>query len=64
MALCRNVQQEDGILCELYVDTRSDVSDNSEMKFWTVTVTSPPLVHVKNCDLLPWLLLVTVKQVQ
>ena len=27
MALHRNVLQEDDILCELYVDTHSDVSD-------------------------------------
>jgi hypothetical protein len=27
MAVRRNVLQEDDILCELYVDTRSDVSD-------------------------------------
>jgi len=30
MVLCRNVLQEDDILCELYVDTRSDVSDYSD----------------------------------
>ena len=30
MALHKNVLQEDGILCELYADTRSDVSDNSD----------------------------------
>jgi len=30
MALHRNVLQEDDILCELYVDTRSDVSDSSD----------------------------------
>ena len=30
MALCRNVLEEDDILCELYVDTRSDVSDYSD----------------------------------
>ena len=30
MALCRNVLQEDDILCELYVDTHSDVSDYSD----------------------------------
>jgi len=29
MALRRSVLQEDDILCELYVDTRSDVSDYS-----------------------------------
>ena len=46
MALCRNVLQEDNILCELYSDTRSDVS-----KVRTVTVTSP-LVHVNSCNLL------------
>ena len=28
MGLCGNVLKEDYILCELYVDTRSDVSDN------------------------------------
>ena len=51
MALRRNVLQEDNILCELHVDTRSDVSVYSD-KVWTVTVTSPQLVHVNNCDLL------------
>jgi len=30
MALRRNVLQEDDILCELYSDTRSDVSDYSD----------------------------------
>ena len=30
MALSKNVLQEDDILCELYADTRSDVSDNSD----------------------------------
>ena len=30
MALHRNVLQEDDILCELYVDTRSDVSVYSD----------------------------------
>ena len=30
MALRRNVLQEDYILCELYLDTRSDVSDYSD----------------------------------
>ena len=30
MALRRNVPQEDDILCELYADTRSDVSDYSD----------------------------------
>jgi len=30
MALHRNVLQEDDILCELYGDTRSDVSDYSD----------------------------------
>jgi len=30
MALRRNVLQEDDILCELYADTRSDVSDDSD----------------------------------
>ena len=28
MALCRSVLKKDDILCELYVDTHSDVSDN------------------------------------
>jgi len=32
MALCRNVLQEDDILCELYSDTRSDSSDYSDSK--------------------------------
>jgi hypothetical protein len=30
MALHRNVLQEDDILCELYADTRSDISDYSD----------------------------------
>jgi len=30
MALCRNVLQEDDILCEFYADTRSDISDCSD----------------------------------
>ena len=30
MALRRNVLQEDNILCELYADTHSDVSDYSD----------------------------------
>jgi hypothetical protein len=30
MALHKNVLQEDDILCELYADTRSDVSDYSD----------------------------------
>ena len=30
MALCRNVLQEDDILCDLHSDTRSDVSDYSD----------------------------------
>jgi hypothetical protein len=30
MALRRNVVQEDNILCELYADIRSDVSDYSD----------------------------------
>jgi hypothetical protein len=30
MALCRNVVQEDDILCELYDDTHSTVSDYSD----------------------------------
>ena len=30
MALRTSVLQEDNILCELYVDTRSDVSDYSD----------------------------------
>jgi len=30
MTLNRNVLQEDDILCELYADTRSDVSDYSD----------------------------------
>ena len=34
------------------------------MIFLTVTVTSQQIVHVNNCSLLPWLLLVTVQQVQ
>jgi len=30
MALHKNVLQEDDILCELYADTRSGVSDNRD----------------------------------
>ena len=51
MALRRNVLQEDDILCALDMDTHSDVFDYSD-KVWTVTVTSPQIVHINNCDLL------------
>jgi hypothetical protein len=30
MALRKDVLQEDNILCELYADTRCDISDNSD----------------------------------
>jgi hypothetical protein len=74
MASRRNVLQEDDILCELYADRSSDVSDYSDNESMDseklivtltliviVTVTSP-LVHINNFDL--QLLLVTLKQVQ
>jgi hypothetical protein len=32
MAVRRNVLQEDNILCELYMDTRADVSDYSDIE--------------------------------
>jgi hypothetical protein len=50
MALRRSVMKEDYILCELYENTLSNVSDNGENEI--LTVTSPLLVHINNCDLL------------
>jgi hypothetical protein len=52
MALCRNVLQEDNILCELYVDTRSDVSDYSDSENLARYSDAPQPVHINNCDLL------------
>jgi len=52
MALHRNVLQEDNILCELYADTFLMSLIIVTMKVWTVTLTSPKLVHINNCDLL------------
>jgi len=49
MAVRRNVLQEDNILCKLYVDTHSDVSDYSDNES---SENDSTLVHVNNCDLL------------
>jgi hypothetical protein len=53
MALCRSVLKEDDILCELYADTRSDVSDNSGNEILDSDSDAPQLVHVNNCILVP-----------
>jgi len=52
MALRRNVLQEDNILCELYVDTHSDISDYSDNESLDSDSDSPQLVHINNCDVL------------
>jgi len=52
MALRRNVLQEDNILCELYADTRSDVSDYSDNESLDSDSDVPQLVQMNNCDLL------------
>jgi hypothetical protein len=48
MAFDRTVLKEGDILSELYADTSSDVSDNSEGEFLERTVTSQQLVHINN----------------
>jgi len=50
MALCRSVLKEDDILCELYADTRSDVSDSGN-EILDSDSDAPQLVHVNNCNL-------------
>jgi len=52
MALRRSVLQEDDILFDLYADSRSDVSDNSDNERLDSDSDVPQLVHVNNCDLL------------
>ena len=51
MALRRNVLQEDDILCYMRIHVLMSLIIVT-IKVWTVTVTSPQLVHVNNCDLL------------
>jgi hypothetical protein len=45
MALRRNVLQEDDILCELYADTRSDVSDYSDNECLDSDIDVPTSSH-------------------
>jgi len=52
MALRRNVLEEDNILCELYADTHSDVSDYRENESLDSDSDVPQLVHINNCNLL------------
>ena len=52
MALRRNVLQGNNILCELYADTRSDVSDYSDNESLDSDSDVPQLVQMNNCDLL------------
>jgi hypothetical protein len=52
MALHRNVLQEGNSMCELYADTLSDVSDNSDNENLDSDSDVPKLVCVSNYDLL------------
>jgi hypothetical protein len=52
MALRRNALQEDNILCELYADTRYDISVYSDNESLDSDSDSPQLVHANNCNLL------------
>jgi len=52
MALHRNVLQGDDILCELYAETCSDVSDYSDHESLDSGSDVPHLVHINNCDFL------------
>jgi hypothetical protein len=52
MALYRNVLQEVDILCELYANTHSDVSDYSDNESLDSDSDVSTLVHINNCDLL------------
>jgi len=54
---------KDDILCELFVDMYSDVSDEVKLKFWILTVTSH-LVHVNDHELVTYFLQARVKQVK
>ena len=51
LALCRNILQEDDILCYMRIHVLMSLIIMT-MKVWTVTVTSTQLVQVNNCDLL------------
>jgi len=67
MAVCRNVLQEDDILCELDVDTRSDVSDYSDSECLDSDSdrdSDVPTISRKQLQSSVILLLVTAKQVQ
>ena len=52
MALHRNVLQENNILCELYADTRSDVSDYSDSESLDSDSDIPTTSSHKQCNLL------------
>jgi hypothetical protein len=53
MAVRRYVLQEDDILCELYADTHSDVSDYSDNESLdSESEVKSALLHINNCDLL------------
>jgi hypothetical protein len=67
MAVCRNVLQEDEILCELDVDTRSDVTDYSDSECLDSDSdrdSDVPTISRKQLQSSVILLLVTAKQVQ
>jgi len=63
MSLFRNVLKKGDTWCELYVDTCSDTSDFAN-EIMAVSVMSPQLTYIHNCDFLQCFLLVIVKQVQ
>jgi hypothetical protein len=64
MALHKNVLQEDDILCELYADTRSDVSDNSDDESLDRDSDVSTISSHKQLRFSVEFLLVTEKQVQ
>jgi len=52
MVLHRSVLKEDNILCELYADTCSDVSNYSDNEILdSDSEMSPQLVYINNCNL-------------
>ena len=59
MALFRNVLKKGDTWSELYVDTCSDTSDDCVNEIMAVSIISPQLAYVHNCDFLQCFLLVS-----
>jgi hypothetical protein len=53
MALCRNVATDNTILCELYVDTFSDVSDDGETEIFDSNSDTPSMSFRKQSQPCP-----------